>query len=488
MDAGPTSAGVSEFIGSSSLVLSGEDHSVRGGSGFPSSYAAPYVETWKPPSNMAEARRASGVKYFNLAFILDGGGCTAKFNGQTDVSDPQWISAINEDRAAGGDVIASFGGADGTELGVACKSADSLKAQYKRVIDTLQLTRVDFDIEGASLSDKASVDRRNEAIAGLQQEYAKAGKNLDVNYTLPVDPTGLPGNAVDLLKSARAHGVDVNLVNIMTMDYGPPEDMGDAAVKAANAVHQQLKQIWPQKSDSELWRMEGNTPMIGVNDIKSEVFSSDDAQTLTQFAREHGIQQLSFWALGRDQQCGSGGNSAADCSGVSQAKWQFSKEINGVTDASVSSPSPGDATSTPTHTPSAPAKSTGNPKPQQSTKPNAKPSARTSNPASTGSGPYHITGQVRCESGRPIVGVWVQTGTASDSRFAAWRGLGDGSTADWWTDLPKNERYSLHIGCGGTPASWASENMTGTYTGPHNSFDCNDLDGDPSRGTCTHRQ
>ncbi|MEV0186739.1 chitinase [Streptomyces sp. NPDC050625] len=471
------------FNGKSALVFSENDQAAAAGSGFPTRYAAPYLETWKPSSVMTEVRNAAGLKYFNLAFIIDGGSCDAKFNGQTDVTDPGWLSAISEDRAAGGDVIASFGGESGTEVGVSCTSVDSLKVQYKKVIDALDLTRVDFDIEGAPLEDQSANDRRNKALSELQHEYAAAGKKLEVNYTLPVAPSGLTGSAQTLLKNAVSNGLDVNLVNIMTMDYGGPEDMGKAAVQAATALHDQLKEIWPGKTDEQLWGMEGNTPMIGHNDTEGEVFSTADAQTLVDFAATKNIQQLAFWAIGRDRQCEGGGKDLANCTGISQSEWQFSRIMNGV-NGDLSGPQAPQPTDTESPSPStsptsaAPSPTSAAPSPETS----ASSDAPSSQPAATST---HIYGQVRCESGQPIVGVWVQTSRSADSRFAAWRGIKDGSKADWWTDIPKNERYSLHVGCGGTPASWATENMTGTYAVPNKSFDCVDIAGDPRYETCT---
>ncbi|WP_260609403.1 chitinase [Streptomyces sp. WAC 01325] len=476
-----------DFSGESSLVLTGESRTVHAGSGFPATYAAPYLEMWRSPSVMREVREATGVKYFNLAFIIDdkAGRCNAKINGDMDLSDPGWVSAINENRAAGGDVIASFGGAEGTELGLSCKSVPALKAQYKKVIDTLRLSRVDFDIEGDdTLPNKSANDRRNAALSELQQEYADSGKNLDVNYTLPVTPEGLTGIGLDLLKSARSHGVDVNLVNIMTMDYGNRPEMGRAAVSAASGLHRQLKTIWPKKSDAELWKMGGNTPMIGINDIEGEVFSIANANTLLDFAKKQGIQQLAFWAVGRDHDCSSGGNPKQNCSGVRQANWQFSKILNGVTSKTAPAPGPS-VEGTPSATPSGKSTTFPSSGPTSST-PSAKPKGHgSSSPAS--SGPRHITGLVHCESGRPIVGVWVEAANASDSHFAAWRGIGDGAYADWWTDLPSDQSYSLHIGCGGTPASWASENKTAAYSGTSSSFSCNDIEGAPNRGKCTRK-
>ncbi|MBM9508174.1 chitinase [Actinacidiphila acididurans] len=328
------------------LATGGQAHAAaNAGPGFPAQYSAPYAETWNSPSTLASARSATGQKYFTLAFVIDGGGCNATFNGDTSVTDAGWTSAINSLRAAGGDVIASFGGASGTEVGISCSSVSALETQYKKVIDGLNLTRLDFDIEGSALDNTAANDRRNQALADLQQQYAAAGKRLDVDYTLPVDTTGLLSNSLNLLNNAKSHGVNVNLVNIMTMDYGPSMDMGQAAISAANALHSQLGQIWNTKSSAQLWAMEGNTPMIGVNDSSNEVFSTSNAQTLESFAKSNGIQELAFWALGRDKACATNGGSAqSGCSGVSQSPYQFSSIFNQITGGGSTPPPPSGAT------------------------------------------------------------------------------------------------------------------------------------------------
>lgn len=312
------------------------------GPGFPAHYAAPYVETWNSPSAMTNARNATGLKYYTLAFVIDGGGCNAMFNGDTPVTDAGWTSAINSLRGAGGDVIASFGGASGTEEAQACTTVATLEAQYKKVIDTLNLTRVDFDIEGSAIADTAANDRRNKALAQLQQEYAAAGRKLDVQYTLPSMPNGLDGNGTKLLSNAKSNGLNVNLVNIMTMDYyDGTRDMGKAATDAATALRSQLGSIWPEKSDAQLWAMEGNTPMIGVNDDTSEIFTTGNATTLANFAKSKGIQELAFWALGRDKACATNGQLSDTCSGTPQSAWQFSSTFNTLTGGTTTPPPTG---------------------------------------------------------------------------------------------------------------------------------------------------
>jgi chitinase len=294
------------------------------GPGFPAHFAAPYAEMWNSSSTLMTAANATGNKYYTLAFIVSQGTCNATIDGDTAITDAGWNSAINSLRAAGGDVIASFGGASGSEL-TSCSTVATMQAQYKRVIDQFNLTRIDLDIEGSTLDNTAANDRRNTALANLQAEYAASGKTLAVNYTLPVNPTGLLSNSLSLLNNAKSHNLNVNAVNIMTMDYGPAMDMGQAAISAANALHTQLGQIWNTKTSAQLWAMEGNTPMIGVNDTAAEVFTTQDAGELESFAAANGIQMLSFWSLGRD-------NSGS--SGTAQSQYQFTntfKAINGGT-------------------------------------------------------------------------------------------------------------------------------------------------------------
>ena len=96
---------------------------VNAGPGFPTRYAAPYIDTSiAPTSLMSDVQSATGQKYFTLAFVIDanGGGCNATFNGDTSVTGGFWNSQVNSLRAAGGDVLVSFGGAAGKELALDC--------------------------------------------------------------------------------------------------------------------------------------------------------------------------------------------------------------------------------------------------------------------------------------------------------------------------------------------------------------------------------
>jgi chitinase len=117
--------------------------------------------------------------------------------------------------------------------------------------------------------------------------------------------------------------------------------MGNAAISAAQGLHTQLGQIWTTKTSAQLWAMEGNTPMIGVNDTSSEIFSTSDATDLETFAKSNGIQELSFWALGRDKACATNGGSASStCSGTSQSAYQFTNIFKAITGGTTTTPPP----------------------------------------------------------------------------------------------------------------------------------------------------
>jgi chitinase len=179
-----------------------------------------------------------------------------------------------------------------------------------------------------------SIDRRSQAIAGLQSEAAAAGKPLHVWFTLPVLPTGLTADGLYVLQSALRFGVNIAGVNIMAMDYGdsaapnPQGKMADYAIMAAESLFTQLRGLYgASKADAQLWGMVGVTPMIGLNDVTTEIFDQQEARELLAFAQQKGIGFLSMWSLNRDQQHPSGRlNYVTDkSSSILQDPFEFSR-------------------------------------------------------------------------------------------------------------------------------------------------------------------
>ncbi|HEU5380192.1 MAG TPA: carbohydrate binding domain-containing protein [Ktedonobacteraceae bacterium] len=275
---------------------------------FAGHYYAPYVDmTAWPTQSLTQDTQNGGIKYYSLAFITndESATCEAAWGSAVPLSQlsvflPNLDSDIQTVRNQGSDVIVSFGGAAGTELAGSCSSVSALQAQYQSIIDHYHVSHLDFDIEGPAVDDSASIDLRNKTLAALQA----ANPGLLISYTLPVLPTGLLSDALSLLQNAITNGVNVNIVNIMTMDYGasfPGNQMGQNAVNAANSLFNQLQSLYPAKSTSQLWSMVGLTPMNGANDVGGETFTLADAQMVLNFAQQHNVGELSLWSVNRDE-------------------------------------------------------------------------------------------------------------------------------------------------------------------------------------------
>ena len=86
-----------------------------------------------------------------------------------------------------------------------------------------------------------------------------------------------------MVRSAKDAGVDVDLVNIMAMDYGrAAQDYGDLAIQAVKSTKDQIRSIYGN-SDAAAFKMVGVTPMLGKNDDQG-TFAQSDARDLVAFA------------------------------------------------------------------------------------------------------------------------------------------------------------------------------------------------------------
>ncbi len=305
---------------------------------WPSRVAAPYFDaTGYPPFGFVAAASSTGTRHWIAGFVVATSPTdpTPSFGGYYPTSGQYLLPEINALRAIGGDVMVSFGGAAGTEISVAATTAAQAQARYQSVIDAYAFTHIDFDVEGAWVADPPSIARRSQAIAGLQATAQQNNRPLSVWFTLPVLPSGLTLDGINVLASALNHGVVIAGVNIMAMDYGdgaapnPAGQMGAYAIQAANSTFSQLQSLYAShnqpKSAAQLWKMLGVTPMIGVNDVQSEIFLPSDAQQVVAFATAHDLGLLGFWSGNRDHQCPGGAQTSASgsCSSILQTPFQF---------------------------------------------------------------------------------------------------------------------------------------------------------------------
>ena len=95
--------------------------------------AAPYLyQGWGDPPNPQTVSQRTGIKWFTMAFVLSGGGCTPAWDGSRPLT-----GGVDADRrstqirAGGGDVIPSFGGWSGNKLGPNCSTPQALAGAYQ---------------------------------------------------------------------------------------------------------------------------------------------------------------------------------------------------------------------------------------------------------------------------------------------------------------------------------------------------------------------
>ena len=288
--------------------------------------AAPYLEMGGANGGNLDAGIDAGLTNLTAAFVI-GRGCTPIWDtGISVAKDTAVTNAITNAQARGVQVIVSFGGAGGQDLARSCSDLTQLTAAYQSVIDKLHVSELDFDVEGKAIKahqQQASIARRFAAIRTLEAQ----NPGLVVSATIGVGPQGLPPGQLSFLEVAKSSDTRIDLVNIMTMDYGGAvKNMGATAVQSAQGTLKQVQGLWPADTYANL----GITPMIGQNDSAGEVTSLADARTIVSFAADNGVGRVAFWSLNRDQQCSADRWGArGDCAGVKQAPLAFTTILLG---------------------------------------------------------------------------------------------------------------------------------------------------------------
>ncbi len=315
---------------------------------WPAHVFAPYVDTGLSNTTLTTVASDYGTKYFELAFA-NGSGCQWSLPNQSG-----WQSQISALQAEGGDVSISFGGytvdSDGTDLGNQCSSAGAMATQVESVVTTMNVTHLDFDIESSEETNSTDFTRTAQALAQVRSWASSTGRTLNISYTLPVLPSGLTSDGMNVLNAAQSSGFKPDIVNIMTMDYGTSgTEMGTASNQALDAAAGQVASVFGE-SASAAYAMLGNTPMIGQNDSPGEIFSLSDASAVESHAASEGIAMLSFWSEGRDNGGCPGQTSASStCSGLSQNSGAFTQVFQAFTSGGGGSTTP--PTSPPPTTP-----------------------------------------------------------------------------------------------------------------------------------------
>ncbi len=308
-------------------------------------FFSPYVDATLTPTYQFQSANFNQAMQTTLGFVVAPGPnrCVPSWGGYYTLNKAN--QDINLQRRAveytqsGGRVMISFGGQKGVSLAQACPNPQALANAYETTMSNYNTNIMDLDIETTGIADFKAVQRNAAAVALVQKYYAKHHQQLIVWLTLPVNTTGLQDNAKTVVRQFLLHHVQVAGINIMAMDFGPPEaNMYQAVQQSANSTHAQLTTIFPQYgihlTSRQIWNRMGITVMIGQNNSAGEVFTTSNAASLQSFANRVRLGRVSMWSLNRDYSCGqlfTGAVLSNTCSGVNENSLQFSSIFSKLT-------------------------------------------------------------------------------------------------------------------------------------------------------------
>jgi chitinase len=330
--------------------LAGQSLAVQPAAALPANWyeAAPYYLTLDSSVNLSQVMSATGTKAFDLAFILAGGGCSASWDGTDPVSgDTQVAATISQIRSAGGDVIVSAGGFNGTKLGQTCSSASATAAAYQSVISTYGLHAFDFDLEEPEIENSAAINNE----LGAAQILQRNNPGLFVSITIPSTTTGANFFGQQLLNESKSLGFTPDDYTIMPFDGG--FSGASSQITALQDFHSQLMSTFGWSS-AQAFAHEGFSGMNGRTD-SAEIFTQADFGSVLSFAESNGMSRYTFWSVNRDRECTpvDNGFTSSECSSIAQNPWDFTADtVAFAGHAPVPAPSP-----TPTPTPTQPSPS-----------------------------------------------------------------------------------------------------------------------------------
>jgi chitinase len=266
----------------------------------------------------------SGGKTVSLAFAT--GECGSE-NWAGVAGDAMAMANLSLLTGAGVKYIVSTGGA----AGIFSCGTDSGMATFIGRWASANLIGVDFDIEAGQTTAQIG-----DLVARIQTAHG-TNPGLRFSLTLATLANNDGASTAQSLGSAapdsfNAYGDEVMAsvqatlgfsgtaaswpsyltVDLMTMDYGSPSsgvcvvaggicEMGQSALQAAYNLHDKWGVPY---ANIEL------TPMLGGNDVSSEQFTLQDADTLATFAIAQSLAGVHYWSYDRDVDCAAGSASA----------------------------------------------------------------------------------------------------------------------------------------------------------------------------------
>ena len=289
------------------------------------SHVISFAPAGVPVPAVALGKSAFGAGTMSWAFAT--GECGEERWGEESGPDIAGANVAVFDQA-GIDYIVSTGGQGGI---FTCATDEGMERFISRY-DSKHLVGIDFDIEAGQSA--AQVESLVQRIKAAQVKRPQLRYSFTVATFAAADGSNksLNQQGEAILEAVRRNGLRDFTFNLMVMDYGPgaPDtcvvnkagvcDMGRSAIQAARNVHAKYGIAYDQ---IEL------TPMIGVNDVVSNVFTPIDARMLAAAVRKMGMGGLHFWSLDRDQPCKEKvAGASATCSGMQVKSGEYNRLLS----------------------------------------------------------------------------------------------------------------------------------------------------------------
>jgi hypothetical protein len=290
----------------------------------PGGRGAPYLYLgWGNPPNPQTVMNATGVKWFTMAFVNASGGCNPAWDSSRPLSGSADANAIAQIKAAGGQVVPSFGGWSGNKLGPNCSTPAALAGAYQQVINAYGLKAIDIDIENSDeFENEAVQDRILNALKIVKQN----NPGIQTILTFGTATTGPNYYGNRLIDQSKALGAGVDIYTIMPFDFGGGSNMYQSTVNAANGLRDKLKSTFGW-NDATAYNHLGISGMNGLSD-QQELTDLSTWTQITNWAKTNKIGRLAFWSVNRDRGC-PGGGVVSDCSGIAQNDWDFTRVTAG---------------------------------------------------------------------------------------------------------------------------------------------------------------
>jgi hypothetical protein len=280
---------------------------------------APYLYLgWGNPQSATAVMSATGVRWFTMAFILSGGGCTPAWDSSRPLTGGVDASTIAQIRAAGGDIVPSFGGWSGNKLGPNCATPQALAGAYQQVINAYNLRAIDIDIENSDEFENETVqDRILQALRIVKQN----NPGIQTIVTFGTTTTGPNFFGTRLINRAAALQANIDVFTIMPFDFGSGNMYTDT-VNASEGLKNALRTAFGW-SDATAYAHMGISGMNGLSD-QQELTTTATWTQIRDWARARGLARLAFWSVNRDRPC-PGGGVVSNCSGIAQPDLEFTR-------------------------------------------------------------------------------------------------------------------------------------------------------------------